>query len=48
MFLSGKKEEESQGPAFKINTLKADINPSTDLPTMLSLLKIQCNTYSKM
>ena len=47
-FLSGKNEEESQGPACKINTLKADINPSSDLPTMLSLLTIQCNTCRKM
>ena len=47
-FLSGKNEEESQGPACKINNLKAGINPSSDLPTMLSLLKIQCNTCSKI
>ena len=47
-FLSEKNEKESQGPACKINTLKADINPSSDLPTMLSLLKIQYNTCSKM
>ena len=46
--LSGKNEEESQCPACKINTLKADISPSSDLPTLLSLLKIQCNTCSKM
>ena len=26
-FLSGKNEEESQGPACKINTLKAGISP---------------------
>ena len=45
-FLSGKNEEESQCPACKINTLKADISPSSDLPTLLSLLKIQCNTCS--
>ena len=47
-FLSEKNEVESQCPAFKINTLKADISPSSDLPTLLSLLKIQCNTCSKM
>ena len=47
-FLSGKNEEESQCPACKINTLKADISPSTDLQTLLSLLKIQCNICSKM
>ena len=47
-FLSEKNEEESQCPACKINTLKADISPSSDLPTLLSLLKIQCNTCSKM
>ena len=41
MFLSGKNEEESQCPACKINTIKADISPSSDLPTLLSLLKIQ-------
>ena len=45
-FLSGKNEEESQCPACKINTLKADISPSSDLQTLLSLLKIQCNTCS--
>ena len=47
-FLSGKNEEESQCPASKINTLKTDISPSSDLLTLLSLLKIQCNTCSKM
>ena len=45
-FLNGKNEEESQCPACKINTLKADISPSSDWPTLLSLLKIQCNTCS--
>ena len=48
MFLSGKNEEESKCPACKINTLKADVSPSSDLPTPVSLLKIQCNTCSKM
>ena len=48
MSFKWKKEEESQGPACKINTLKAGINPSSALPTMLSLLKIQCNTYRKI
>ena len=43
MFLS-LNEEESQCPACKINTLKAGISPSSDLQTLLSLLKIQCNT----
>ena len=47
MFLSGKNHEESQCPACKINSLKADISPSSDLRTLLSLLKIQCNTFSK-
>ena len=46
MFLNGKNEEESQCPACKINTFKADISPSSDLQTLLSLLKIQCNTCS--
>ena len=45
-FLSGKNEEESQCPVCKINTSKAGISPSSDLPTLLSLLKIQCNTCS--
>ena len=47
-FLSGKNEEESHCPACKMNALKTDISPSSDLPTVLSLLKIQCNTCSKM
>ena len=47
-FSSGKNEEESQCPAYKINTLKADISPLYDLKTLMSLLKIQCNTCSKM
>ena len=47
-FLSGKNEKESQVPACKINTLKAGISPSFDLPILLSLLKIQCNSCSKM
>ena len=47
-FLGGKNEEESQFPACKINTLKAEISPSSDFPTLLSLLKIQCSTCSKM
>ena len=47
-FLNGKNEEESQCLTCKINTLTADISPSSDLPTLLSLLKIQCNTCSKM
>ena len=47
-FLSEKNEEESQCTACKINTLKVDISPSSDLPTLLSLLKIQCNTCSKV
>ena len=34
-FLSGKNEEESQCPACKMNTLKTDIGPSSDLPTVL-------------
>ena len=45
-FLSGKNEEESQCPACKINTLKADISPSSDLPTLLSLLKIHNATHA--
>ena len=36
-YLSGKNEEESQCPACKVNTLKADISPSFDLQTLLSL-----------
>ena len=47
-FLSEKNEVESQCPAFKINTFKADISPSSDLLTLLSLVKIQCSTCSKM
>ena len=46
-FSSGKNEQESQCPACKINTLKADISPSSDLQTLLPLLKTQCNTFSK-
>ena len=38
-FSSGKNEEESQCPAFEINTLKADISSSSDLQTLLPLLK---------
>ena len=34
---SWKNEEESQCPACKVNTLKADISPSFDLQTLLSL-----------
>ena len=45
--LSGKKEEQSQFPACKKHVLKADISFSSDLKTLLSLLKIQCNTCSK-
>ena len=41
--LSGKNEEESQCPARKMNILKADNSPSSDLQTLLLLLKIQCN-----
>ena len=37
-FLSEKNVEESQFPAYKVNTLKADISPSFDLQTLLSLL----------
>ena len=37
-YLSGKNDEESQCPACKVNTLKADISPSFDLQTLLSLL----------
>ena len=48
MFFTWKNEEESQCPACKINALKADISPSTDLQTLLSLLKIQCNICSKI
>ena len=46
-FLSGKNEEESQCSACELNTLKAYISPSSDLQTLLPLLKIQCNTCSK-
>ena len=46
-FLSGKNEEESLCPACKKNSLKPEIGPSSDLQTLLSLLKIQCNTCSK-
>ena len=45
--LSGKNEEESQYSVCKINILKADISPSSDLQTLLSLPKIQCKTCSK-
>ena len=37
-FSSGKNEEKSQCPACKINTLKADISPSSDLQTLLPFL----------
>ena len=47
MFLSGKNQGKSQCSVCKINTLKADIVPSSDLQTLLSMLKIQCNTFSK-
>ena len=36
--LSGKNEEKSQCLACKVSTLKADISPSFDLQTLLSLL----------
>ena len=36
-YLSGKNEEESQCPAFKVNALKAAISPSFDFQTLLSL-----------
>ena len=45
--LSGKYEEEPQCPVCKINILKADIIPSSDLQSLLSLLKIQCKRCSK-
>ena len=45
--LSGKNEEESQCPVCKINILKTDISPSSDLQNLLSLLKIQCKRCSK-
>ena len=48
IFFKWKTEEESQCSVCKIDTLKADISPSSDLQTLLSLLKIQCNTCSKM
>ena len=38
LFLSAKNEEEWQCPVCKVNTLKADISPSLDLETLLSLL----------
>ena len=38
--LSGENEEESWCPACKIIILKADISPSSDLQTLLSLIKI--------
>ena len=47
MCLSGKNHGKSQCSVCKINTLKADIVPSSDLQTLLSMLKIQCNTFSK-
>ena len=45
--LSGKNEEKSQCTACKINILKADISPLSDLQTLLPLLKIQCKICSK-
>ena len=45
--LSGKYEEESQCPVCKINILKTDISPSSDLQILRSLLKIQCKRCSK-
>ena len=36
--LKEKNEEEWQCPVCKVNTLKADISPSLDLETLLSLL----------
>ena len=44
---SGKSEEEAQFPTCKIDILKADISPSSDLQTLLSLLKIKYKTRSK-
>ena len=46
-FLSGKNEKESQCPACKMNTLKTDISPSSDLPNLLSLLKINATHVVK-
>ena len=45
--LSGKNEEESQCPVCKINILKTEISPTSDLQILRSLLKIQCKRCSK-
>ena len=45
--LSGKNEAESQFPACKINTLKAVNSPSSDLQTLLPLLKIMQHMQKK-
>ena len=45
--LRGKNVEESQCTASKINILKVDISPSSDLKIALSLLKIKFYTCSK-
>ena len=42
-----KNEEESQYPTCKINIFKADISPSSDWETLLSLLKIKCKTCNE-
>ena len=45
--LSRENEEESQCSVCKINILKTDISPSSDLQILRSLLKIQCKRCSK-
>ena len=45
--LRGKNEEESQCTGSKINILKVDISPSSDLKIVLSLLQIKFYTCSK-
>ena len=45
--LSGKNEEESQCPVCKINILKTETSPTSDLQILRSLLKIQCKRCSK-
>ena len=47
MFFKEKNEEKSQHPACKMNTLKTDISPSSDLPNLLSLLKINATHVVK-
>ena len=45
--LRGKTEMESKCPSCKIKISKTDASPSTDLETMISLLRTKYKVYSK-